>query len=134
MAKARRAILPDWPWNESVGIAQAVRVDDTVYISGQTARDPEGNLIGGASTEAQARKVFENIDYVLGLAGATMTDVVKLTAYFTPGANFPEYAKVRREFFPEITFAATGMTVTELADPGMLIEVEAVAVVGSGGE
>ena len=127
----RQVIIPDWPWNESVGIAQAVRVGDTVHVSGQTARDPEGNLVGGVSTELQARKVFENIDYVLGLAGSRMSEVVKHTAYFTNGANFPEYAKVRREFFPEITFAATGMTVTALAEPGMLLEVEAIAVIDS---
>jgi enamine deaminase RidA (YjgF/YER057c/UK114 family) len=127
----RQVIIPDWPWNDSVGIAQAVRVGDTVHVSGQTARDPEGNLIGDGSTELQARKVFENIEYVLGLTGSKMSEVVKLTAYFTNDANFPEYAKVRREFFPEITFAATGMTVTALAEPGMLLEVEAIAVVGS---
>lgn len=129
----RQVIIPDWPWNESVGIAQAVRVGDTVHVSGQTARDPDGTLVGGDSTMLQARKVFENIDYVLGLAGASMQDVVKLTAYFTEGAVFAEYAAVRREFFPQITFAATGMTVTALADPGMLLEVEAVAVVGGSG-
>ena len=127
----RQVIIPDWPWNDSVGIAQAVRVGDTVHVSGQTARDPEGNLVGGVSTELQARKVFENIEYVLGLAGSKMSEVVKLTVYFTNGANFPEYAKVRREFFPEITFAATGMTVTALAEPGLLLEVEAIAVIGS---
>ena len=54
----RQVIIPDWPWNDSVGIAQAVRVGDTVHVSGQTARDPEGNLVGGVSTELQARKVF----------------------------------------------------------------------------
>ena len=127
----RQVIIPDWPWNESVGIAQAVRVGDTVHVSGQTARDPEGNLVGGVSTELQARKGFENIEYVLGLAGSKMSEVVKLTVYFTNGANFPEYAKVRREFFPEITFAATGMTVTALAEPGLLLEVEAIAVIDS---
>ncbi len=128
---SRQVIVPDWPWNETVGIAQAVRVGSTVYVSGQTARDSDGTLVGGSSTKLQARKVFENIDYVLGLADASMRDVVKLTAYFTDGANFAEYAAVRREFFPEITFAATGMTVSELADPGMLLEVEAVAIVGA---
>ena len=60
-----------------------------------------------------------------------MSEVVKHTAYFTNGANFPEYAKVRREFFPEITFAANGMTVTALAEPGMLLAVEAIAVIDS---
>ena len=58
-----------------------------------------------------------------------MACVVKLTAFFTEGATFTEYAAVRREFFPDITFAATGMTVYALADPEMLLEVEAVAVV-----
>ncbi|MDA1279899.1 MAG: RidA family protein [Chloroflexi bacterium] len=125
----RQVIIPDWPWNATVGIAQAVRTGNTIHVSGQTARDGEGNLIGGSSTALQARKVFENIEYVLGLAGASMTDVVKLTAFFTEGAEFSEYASVRREFFPEITFAATGLTVTALADSGMLLEVEAVAVV-----
>ena len=127
----RLVIIPDWPWNESVGIAQAVRVADVVYVSGQTARDPDGSIIGGGSTLEQSRAVFENIKYVLGLAGAEMTDVVKLTAYFTDGAAFAEYAQARRECFPEITFAATGMTVTAFADPAMLVEVEAIAHVGS---
>ena len=127
----RQTINPDWLWNRTVGIAQAVRMGDTVHVSGQTARDPGGNLIGGGSTLEQARQVFRNIEEVLGMAGASMKDVVKVVAYFTPGAVFAEYAQARREFLEPLTFAATGVTVTALADPGMLLEVETVAVIGS---
>ena len=95
------------------------------------ARDPDGNLIGGNSTLEQARQVFRNIEEALGLVGASMKDVVKVVAYFTPGAVFSEYAQARREFLEPLTFIGTGVTVTALIDPDMLLEVEAVAVIGS---
>lgn len=129
----RQVIHPDWPWNERIGIAHAVRVGDTVYVSGQVALDPDGNVVGRDDMYAQSKQVFANIEYLLKEAGAELADIVKLNAYLVAFDHFDGYARARRETFgePPYRFAATGVGVTRLVNPDLLVEVEAVAVVGS---
>ena len=73
----RVELNPPWPWASQFRIAQGVQVGNTVYVSGQVAFDPQGNLIGGNDMGAQSRQVFANIQAVLAEAGATMEDVVR---------------------------------------------------------
>jgi len=129
----RKVIHPEWPWNDRIGIAHAVRVGDTVYVSGQVALDPEGMVVGKGDLYLQSKQVFANIGYLLDEAGARLSDIVKLTAFLVDFDQFDGYATARRETFgnPPYSFAATGVGVTRLIHPDLLIEVEAVAVVGS---
>lgn len=115
------------------GFPQAVATSGrkTLYVSGQVAWDAQRRLVGGSDLGAQARQAFTNLRSVVEGAGATLADVVSLRIYVV---NYrPESAKAVggtfREFFSSSTApATTWVGVAALADPGFLIEVEAVAV------
>ncbi len=126
----RQVIRPEWPWAERFRIAQAVRAGNVIYVAGQVAMSPEGEIVGRGDMKEQARQVFGNIREVLGMAGGEMSDVVKLTAYLTDFSQFDGFAEARREAFPEVTFASTGVEVSGLVDPDLLVEVEAIAHIG----
>lgn len=116
------------------GFPQAVAATGkrTLYISGQTAWDPQRNLVGGADLGAQARQAFQNLGAVLQAAGSTPSDVVSLRIYvvnYKP-ENAEAVGKAYRQFFTATAApATTWVGVAALADPGFLIEVEAIAVV-----
>lgn len=128
----RKAIVPDWPWARKFGIAQAVRIGTTIYVAGQVAYQPDGTIAGRGDMPAQARQVFENIKGVLEAAGGSLDDVVKITAFLTDFSKIDEYIAVRREYLKPGTYAGTGVEISRLVHPDLLIEVEAVAEVPSG--
>jgi enamine deaminase RidA (YjgF/YER057c/UK114 family) len=102
----------------------------TVYVSGQTAWDAEKKLVGGSDLGAQARQVFRNLAAALEASGGTLADVVSLRIYivnYTPD-RAGAVGGALREAFSGGKPASTWIGVTALADPGFLIEVEAVAV------
>ena len=123
---------PELPWAKKFRISQGVQVGNRVYVSGQVAFDPQGNIVGGNDMAAQARQVFENLRTVLALAGATMDDVVKITTFLTDMSRFADYAAARAEAFPNNIQASTGVSTPALVIPDLLVEVEAVAEIGSG--
>ena len=127
----RKTHNPDWPWAEQFRISQAVQVGDTVYVSGQGPLDPEGHIVGIDDMAAQSRQVFANLRTVLASAGATIDDVVKITGFITDTSRYAEYSAARAEAFPNNIPASSTVTVADLVLPGMLVEVEAVAVLGS---
>ncbi len=128
----RKAHNPAWPWTKDFRIAQAVQVGDAIYVSGQGPLDAEGKLVGAGDMAAQARQVFANIRAVLAEARATMDDVVKITSFITDTSQYAEYSAARAAAFPNHIPASSTVTVAELVLPGMLVEVEAIAVLGSG--
>jgi enamine deaminase RidA (YjgF/YER057c/UK114 family) len=110
--------------------SQATRVGDTIWVSGQVGLDAEGRP--GADMTAQARLAFENLRAVLAAAGASLGDVVDLNTFHTNlRADMRAFAAVKDTFFPENYPSWTAVGVTELAVPELLVEVRAVAVVGS---
>jgi enamine deaminase RidA (YjgF/YER057c/UK114 family) len=127
----RRQINP-WTWQQKFGFAHAWRVDgaeSVVFLAGQGPVSPEGELIAPGDFDAQARQTFENMRTVLEQAGASFDDVVKVTAYFTDITKLREYAHVRNEFIDAAEPpASTAIEVRSLALPGMMIEVDAIAV------
>ena len=127
----RKTHNPAWPWAEKFRISQAVQVGDTIYVSGQGPLDAAGNLVGTGDMAAQAHQVFANIRAVLAQAGATMDDVVKITAFITDTSRYQEYAAARAAAFPNHIPASSTVTVADLVVPGMIVEVEAIAVVGA---
>ena len=128
----RVELNPSWPWASQFRIAQGVRVGNTVYVSGQVAFDPQGNLVGGDDMGAQSRQVFVNIEAVLAEAGATMEDVVKITAFLTDMSRYAEYAAARTEAFPNNIPASATVATPTLVNSDLLVEVEAIAEIGSG--
>lgn len=103
-----------------------------VFISGQVAFNQKGELVGKGDLRAQTQQVYENLKNGLAAAGATTADVVKLNTYvvdFTP-ADLAAIREVRSQYFPfEHMPASTLVGVQALAFEGLLIEVEAVAMV-----
>ena len=102
-----------------------------VWLAGQTAlTDLAGKDIKG-DFEAQTRTVFALIDETLKRTGGNLKDVVSMTVFLTDARNGPIFAKVRTEMFPDKKFPASAqITVSNLAVPGMQIEIQAIAVIG----
>ena len=133
MSKSMK-INPDWPWLEKYPMTQCVKAGNTLYISGQVAVDPEGNIVGTGDMATQARQVFDNMEAVLAEAGATLDDVVKITVFIKDLQQFADFAKVRAKNFSSGLPASTAVEVNSLLFPELLLEVEAIAKIGSGGE
>jgi enamine deaminase RidA (YjgF/YER057c/UK114 family) len=131
MAK-RIEVNPKWPWAEKFGFHLGIRVGDTVYVSGSVAWDPDGNIVGGDDMMAQSRQAFANIREILAEAGATMDDVVKINAFLTDMDRYADYSAARAEAFTNNMPASTAVASPVLIEPGLLVEIEAVAEIGSG--
>jgi len=116
------------------GFSQAVVASGrkTLYVSGQTAWDSRKRLIGGRDLEGQARQAFANVQAVVEAAGGTLADVVSLRIYvvdYRPDKAAAIASAFRHFFSGEAKPASTWIGVAALADPGFLIEIEAIAVV-----
>lgn len=98
-----------------------------LYISGQVARDTDGNVIGTGDMRTQARQVFQNLRQVLQAAGGDLSDLMKITTYITKIEDFPALAEVRSEVFQGELPASTLIVVKGLFHPDFLIEVEGIA-------
>ncbi len=116
------------PWPYSHGIA----VGNLLFIAGQVALDEDLRIVGPGDIEIQARQAWDNIRAVVEAAGGKITDVVRVTTYLADLADTDGLHKVRREIFPDGDYPVA--TVTEakrLGLPGLLVEIEATAVIGS---
>jgi reactive intermediate/imine deaminase len=109
--------------------SQAVRVGDTVWVSGQVGIDAAGKVPAGI--DAQARLAFENLKRVLAAAGAALGDVVELTTFHRDMKEMQSFAKVKSEYIPSNYPAWTAIGTTELAMADLRVEMRAVAVIGS---
>jgi len=101
-----------------------------LFISGMTARDKEGNIVGKGDMKAQTRQVMENIKAVLEKVGATFDQIVKVSVFITDMSRFKEIHEVRAQYFKKDYPASTMVQVSGLVSPEMLIEIEAIAVLG----
>jgi enamine deaminase RidA (YjgF/YER057c/UK114 family) len=125
----RRRVSSNSPYEDVIGFSRAVRVGDTVYVSGTVAWGDDGRLVGEGDVYAQARQTLRNIERALGEAGATMRDVVRTRIYLTDMGRWEEAARAHAEAFAEVKPAASMLEVSGLAEPAMLVEIEAVALV-----
>lgn len=110
-------------------IAQAYRVGDLVFVSGQAALDLDGNLVGEGDFDAQAEQAFENLRAVLGAAGSSLDKLIKVTIYLTDMSNFGKIVALRQRYFSPPWPADTLVEVSGLALPELMIEIEGVALV-----
>ena len=108
----------------------AMKVGNTIYVSGQVSRDKDGNTVGKGDFAAQAEQVYSNVQTVLAGAGATMQDVVKMNTYLTRQQDLQTNWEIRKRYYTGEPPAATLVFVSALADPDLLIEVEVIAVTG----
>ncbi len=120
-------IDPGWSWDDRLSLSQAVKAGNWLYISGQIALDPGGNVVGKSDMRAQSQRVFENIAAILQQAGGTLDNLVRITAYLTDMSRYREYNEVRTKFLGDRPPASTTVQVSGLAFDGLVVEVDAVA-------
>lgn len=111
--------------------SHAVRMGDLIFVSGEVARDQNGELVGKGDVRAQTEQVFKNLKRVLEAAGSGLDKVGKVTVLTTSLEYRPVIHEVRSRIFQEVGHlpASTFAVVTSLADPDWLVEIEAVAMV-----
>ncbi|MFM0363102.1 RidA family protein [Paraburkholderia sediminicola] len=125
------SIAKEYKWESEFPTVPAVRAGNTLYISGQIALGCDGNLVGEGDVRAQTHQCFENIRAILGRAGGSMSDIVKLVSYFSCDMSdevIKDYFSARSQYFGDYIPASTGLQVTALVYPTVLVEVEAIAV------
>jgi enamine deaminase RidA (YjgF/YER057c/UK114 family) len=100
-----------------------------IYTAGQLARDIDGNCVGKGDMRAQMEQVFQNLDRCLTAAGATWADVVKTNTFVTDYAEFSKNSDVRMRYIGVAGPTSTTIQISGLAQPGAMVEIEAIAVV-----
>jgi 2-iminobutanoate/2-iminopropanoate deaminase len=103
----------------------------TIYLAGQTTLTDENGANISGNFEAQARTIFKLIDKTLQRAGGALKNMVTMTVFITDVRNGDRFVEIRKEMFPDGNFPASALiTVSGLARPGMLIEIQGIGVIG----
>jgi enamine deaminase RidA (YjgF/YER057c/UK114 family) len=126
---SRQNVTSGGPFEDIVGYSRAVRIGNAIAVSGTTAVLPDGTVFGGDDAYLQASRCFSVMAKALEEAGASMRDVIRTRMFVTDISRWEEFAKAHAEAFRDIRPAATMVQVSALITPGMLIEIEADAVV-----
>lgn len=126
----RTSVSSGTSWEAMAGYSRGVRVGDTIYVSGTTATDENGTLVGGSDPAAQARYAIQKIERAITALGGTLRDVVRTRVFVSHIANWEAVARVHGEFFGDIRPVNT-LVEARLVGPEYLVEIEAEAIVGS---
>lgn len=116
-------------WESIVGYSRAIRIGQQVFVTGTTATDETGAIVGPGDAYTQTVQVILNIERALKALGASLANVVRTRMFVTDISRWEEYGRAHGEFFADIRPCATMVEVSRLIDPAMLIEIEVDAIV-----
>jgi reactive intermediate/imine deaminase len=115
-------------WEPIVGYSRAVKMGNLIFVTGTTATNERGEVMGEGDMYKQAKQTLSNIERVLARAGATMKDVVRTRIFVTDISRWEEVGRAHAEHFRDVRPATTMVEISKLIDPKMLVEIEADAV------
>ena len=121
----RQRISSGAKWESIVGYSRAVRVGNRIYVTGTTATDENGEIVGVGDPYAQTVQVLKNIERALNRLGAGLEHIVRTRMYVTDISRWEEYGRAHGELLRDVMPATAMVEVSRLIDPRMLIEIEA---------
>ncbi|MBC7827455.1 MAG: RidA family protein [Chitinophagaceae bacterium] len=117
-------------WEDIVGYSRAVKIGNTIEVTGTVAVDEQGEVAGKGNAYEQTKFIIEKIEKVLQRAGASLKDVVRTRMFVTDISKWEEYGQAHGEFFKDIKPCTSMIEISALIDPAYLIEIEATAIIG----
>jgi enamine deaminase RidA (YjgF/YER057c/UK114 family) len=118
-------------WEDIVGYSRAVKIGNTIEVTGTVAVDENNLLVGGDNAYLQTHFILAKIEKILHQAGASLTDVIRTRMFVTDISRWQEYGKAHGEFFKEIKPCTSMIEIKGLIEPDYLIEIEATAIITS---